>query len=260
LTVERIREFAKVLRHHQPGLLFGHAHSLYLLACQLKKAGITDIRPRGIIATAMPLYDWQRKLIQEVFEVAPTNRYGCEEVSLIASECEQHHGLHITSESILTEVESSGHLLVTDLSNFAMPLIRYRVGDVVVPSTRLCRCGRGLPLLERVEGRDADFVVTPRGELISGISLTENFALHLPGAAQVQIIQEELTRLRIRLVAEESFATASREKLAELVRELFGPTMRYDLDLVEAIPQEPSGKYRFCVSKIADRYLQELSV
>jgi phenylacetate-CoA ligase len=260
LTVERIREFAKVLRRHQPGLLFGHAHSLYLLACQLKKAGITDIRPRGIIATAMPLYDWQRKLIQEVFEVAPTNRYGCEEVSLIASECEQHHGLHITSESILTEVESSGHLLVTDLSNFAMPLIRYRVGDVVVPSTRLCRCGRGLPLLERVEGRDADFVVTPRGELISGISLTENFALHLPGAAQVQIIQEELTRLRIRLVAEESFATASREKLAELVRELFGPTMRYDLDLVEAIPQEPSGKYRFCVSKIADRYLQELSV
>lgn len=260
LTAERIREFAEVLRRHRPGLLFGHAHSLYLLACQLKKAGMMDIRPRGIISTAMPLYDWQRKVLEEVFQVPPTNRYGCEEVSLIASECEHHHGLHIASESIYTEVESSGHLLITDLSNFAMPLIRYRVGDVVVPGHRQCPCGRGLPLLERVEGRDADFVVTPAGELISGISLTENFALHIAGAAQVQVIQEDLTWLRIRLVTDDSFTRASREKLEEMVRDLFGTAMGFDLELVEAIPQEPSGKYRFCVSKIADRYLQELSV
>lgn len=259
LTPERIREFADSLRRHRPGLLFGHAHSLYLLACQLKKAGITDVRPRGIISTAMPLYDWQRRVLEEVFGVPATNRYGCEEVSLIACECEQHNGLHITAESVFTEVEPSGHLLITDLTNFAMPLIRYRIGDVVAATDRVCSCGRGLPLLERVEGRDADFVVTPAGTLISGISLTENFALHIPGTAQVQIIQEEQTHLRVRMVVDHTFDATSRRKLGELVHELFGPTMRHELELVDNIPQEPSGKYRFCISKIAADYLQELS-
>src|SRR6185312_9482746 len=98
-----------------------------------------------------------------------------------------------------------GPLLVTDLVNRGMPLIRYQVGDVVVPSSRQCKCGRGLPLIERVEGRDADYVVTPAGQLISGISLTENFALHITGAAQVQVVQETTTFLRIRMVKDATF-------------------------------------------------------
>ena len=259
LTPDRIREFAAALHRHRPGLLFGHAHSLYLLACQLKKAGVTDIRPRGIVSTAMPLHDWQRTVIEEVFGVPATNRYGCEEVSLIACECEQHNGLHVAAESVFTEVEPSGHLLVTDLSNFAMPLIRYRIGDVVTASDRPCPCGRGLPLLDRVEGRDADFVVTPAGGLISGISLTENFAVHIPGTAQVQIVQDELTHMRVRMVVDAGFTDGSRRKVADMVRELFGPEMRHDLEIVDLIPQEPSGKYRFCISHVAAEHLKGLS-
>jgi phenylacetate-CoA ligase len=260
LTPERIREFTAVVRRHRPGLLFGHAHSLYLLACQLKKAGVWDVRPNGILSTAMPLYDWQRAVIEEVFGVPATNRYGCEEVSLIACECEKHRGLHVAAESVLTEVEPDGKLLVTDLTNRAMPLIRYRVGDVVVASDRDCGCGRGLPLLERVEGRDADYVVTPAGGLISGISLTENFALHIAGAAQVQIVQEAVTFLRIRMVTDEGFTDASRRQIEGLVRETFGPAMRYEVELVDLIPQEPGGKYRFCISKVAEEHLKALSV
>ena len=71
-----------------------------------------------------------------------------------------------------------------------------RCGEV-----RSCSCGRGLPLLDRIEGREADYVVTPAGTLISGISLTENFALLIDGTAQVQIVQESVHDLRIRLVA-----------------------------------------------------------
>jgi phenylacetate-CoA ligase len=251
LTADRIREFTAHVRRHRPGLIFGHAHSLYLLACELKKAGVTDVRPNGVISTAMPLHGWQRTVIEDVFGVPATNRYGCEEVSLIASECEQHNGLHVAAESVFTEVEPTGHLLVTDLSNYAMPLIRYRVGDVVAATDRRCACGRGLPLLERVEGRDADYVVTPAGSLISGISLTENFAVLVDGAAQVQLVQEEVTFLRVRMVADESFTDASRRQIAKLVTDTFGPTMRHEVELVDAIPQEPSGKYRFCVSKVA---------
>jgi phenylacetate-CoA ligase len=141
-----------------------------------------------------------------------------------------------------------------------MPLIRYQIGDVVVPSDRVCKCGRGLPLIERVEGREADYVLTPAGRLISGISLTENFALLIPGTAQVQIVQESLTELRIRLVPDDAFGDSSYRKIAALVEDTFGTGVRYEVELVDAIPQEPSGKYRFCISKVAREHLQAMSV
>ena len=259
LTDERIAAFAAAIRRHRPGLIFGHAHSLYLLACSLKKAGVADIRPNGIISTAMLLHDWQRAVIEQVFARPVTNRYGCEEVSLIASECEEHHGLHVNADSVFAEIGPGGKLLVTDLTNRAMPLVRYQIGDVVVGSDRACRCGRGLPMLERIEGREADYVVTPSGSLISGISLTENFALLITGAAQVQIVQESLHQLRIRLVADDSFGDDSRRQVAKLVSDTFGPAVRFEVELVDAIPQEPSGKYRFCISKVAHDHLQAMS-
>lgn len=269
LTSERIETFVRAVRRHRPGLIFGHAHSLYLVADRLKKAGVTDVRPNGVISTAMPLHAWQRAVIEEVFGVPATDRYGCEEVSLIACECERHRGLHVNADSVYVEIQSGGRqppeddtrtgpLLVTDLCNFAMPLIRYQIGDVVTLSDRTCPCGRGLPLIEKVEGRDADYVVTPAGDLVSGISLTENFALLIAGAAQVQIVQEEVTHLRIRLVPDEQFTAESRRQIAALVADTFGPAMRHDVELVAAIPQEPSGKYRFCVSKVAPDYARAL--
>lgn len=261
LTDQRLREFVAAIRRRRPGLLFGHAHSLYLLADRLRADGITDVRPNGVLSTAMPLHGWQRRVIEEVFGVPATDRYGCEEVSLIACECEHHRGLHVNADSVYVEVEGggpTGPALVTDLTNLAMPLIRYRVGDVVTLSDRSCGCGRGLPLLEKVEGRDADYVVTPAGGLVSGISLTENFALHIAGAAQVQIVQEEVTLLRVRLVPGDGFGDRSRRQVAELVASTFGPAMRHELEVVSAIEQEPSGKYRFCVSKVAPRYARAL--
>jgi phenylacetate-CoA ligase len=262
LTEDRIREFVAAVRRHRPGLVFGHAHSLYLLACVLNKSGIADIRPNGCISTAMPLHDYQRKAIETALGVPVTNRYGCEEVSLIACQCERHRGLHVAAESVYVEVKGAGPtgpLLVTDLVNFAMPLIRYQIGDVATLSDAPCECGRGLPVLEKVEGRDADYVVTPSGSLISGISLTENFAVLIKGAAQVQLIQETVTHLRVRMVRDPIFDAESERQIRELVLKTFGPTMTYDLEFVDLIPQEPSGKYRFCVSKVSAEYLKGLS-
>ena len=259
LNDARILDFVEKLRRNKPGLIFGHAHSLYLVACRMKALRIVDVRPYGIISTAMPLHAWQRTVIEEIFGTKATDRYGCEEVSLIASECEQHNGLHTAAESIFTEVEADGKLLVTDLSNFAMPLIRYRIGDVVTLPTGICRCGRGLPLLGKVQGREADYVLTPAGNLISGISLTENFAMLIPNTAQLQVIQETRTHLRLRLVKDGDFSDAARRKIAQLVRELFGPTMTHAVEFVDSIPQEAGGKYRFCISNVAVEYLKELS-
>jgi phenylacetate-CoA ligase len=254
-----LRQFANHLSRTRPELIFGHAHSVFLLADFLASQGLPVHRPRGIITTAMVLHDWQRQRIEAVFGCAVTNRYGCEEVSLIACECERHRGLHVNADGVIIEVikdggpappGTPGAIVVTDLANFAMPIIRYQVGDVGVLTDRQCPCGRGLPMLEAIEGREADYVVTAAGELISGISLTENFAVLVPGVAQIQIVQQEVRRFLFRIVRAADFTAASEQKIAELVAERFGPGTDYRCEFVNRIPQEPSGKYRFCISHV----------
>lgn len=264
----RLKAFADHLRHKPSGLLFGHAHSLYLFAAFVRSHCPGTIHPSGVVSAAMTLHDWQRGVIEEAFGVLVTNRYGCEEVSLIACECEEHRGLHLNADGVYCEVvpderlnagPNAGRLLVTDLTNRAMPLIRYQVGDVVVASNRKCPCGRGLPLIESVVGREADYVLTPGGMLISGISLTDHFATEIPGAAQVQIVQEKLNFVRLRIVAGEGFGPDSRSRIASLVKSSFGQQMEHEIELVEMITPEPSGKFRFCVSPVANAYLKSLA-
>ncbi len=259
MDIAALEGFAQSLRRRPASLIFGHAHSVYLFADYLHGSGIADIRPRGIITTAMILHDWQRRRIEQVFQCPVTNRYGCEEVSLIACECERNDGLHINADNIYVEIlrdgrpacpGEAGSVVVTDLSNRAMPLLRYQVGDVAVLDERRCPCGRGLPLLKRLEGREADYVVTADGDLVSGISLTENFALHVPGLAQLQIVQETVRRFVFRIVKGPDFGTHSLERMENLVRERFGTDVEYACEYVGQIPQEPSGKYRFCISKV----------
>jgi phenylacetate-CoA ligase len=260
-----LERFARSLMRHQPSLLFGHAHSVYLFAEFVRARGLGPIRPRGIITSAMTLHNWQRRVIEEVFACKATNRYGCEEVSLIACECERHEGLHVNSDGVYVEIlrdgrpaqpGEAGSVIVTDLSNRAMPILRYQVGDVAVASDRVCSCGRGLPLLERLEGREADYVVTARGELISGISLTENFAVQVPGIAQLQIVQEAVDRFLFRVVRGPDFGPHTLERIDSLVRERFGDGVHYDCEYVQAIPQEKSGKYRFCISRVPNPFTQ----
>lgn len=264
-----LARFAQQLRRQKPALIFGHAHSIYLFAEYVRRADIDDIRPRGIITTAMALHNWQRHTMEEVFGCPVTNRYGCEEVSLIACECEQHQGLHVNADGVYVEIlrdglpvepGEPGSVVVTDLRNRALPILRYQVGDVAVWSGRRCLCGRGLPLLERIEGREADYVMTAAGELISGISLTENFALHVPGFAQLQIIQETVDRFLFRIVRGPEFGEASLRRIRELVAERFGPDVSFECDYVEAIPQEASGKYRFCISHVDNPFTRRQEV
>jgi phenylacetate-CoA ligase len=259
-------DYAAELTRRPPPLIFGHAHSVYLFAAFVRSQGLGPIRPRGIITTAMILHDWQRTVIEEVFSCQVTNRYGCEEVSLIACECPRHEGLHVNTDGVSLELlrdgrpvepGESGSVVVTDLTNHAMPIIRYQVGDVARWAGRPCSCGRGMPLLARVEGREADYVTTSGGALVSGISLTENFAMLVPGVAQLQIIQEALDRFVFRIVRGAGFGPESLEQIAQLVAERFGPRSRWDCEFVDAIPQEPSGKYRFCISKVPNAFTRQ---
>jgi phenylacetate-CoA ligase len=249
--------FALDIRRRKPTLLWGHAHSLYLFAQFWERRGFPPYRFKGVISTAMMLFRHERKKVEEVFQSRVFDRYGCEETSLIASECEAHEGLHVNTDSLVVETISNagdpeGRVIVTDLWNRGMPFIRYEIGDRAIPSSRACSCRRSYPLLERIAGRVADYLYTPMGELVSGISLTENFATLLPGVTQVQIVQDRLTHILVRVVPAGPFGDTSRNAIAYHVRERFGPAMLHDVELVERIPQEASGKYRFTICRIPE--------
>lgn len=258
-----MRAYHATLLKKRPVILFGHAHSLFLFARFMEQSGLSGVHPKGIISTCMVLHDFERQAIERVFGCRVTNRYGCEEVSLIACECQQGK-MHLNCDSLIVEFirdglpvppGEPGALVVTDLTNYGMPIIRYKVGDVGVPSaTSGCACGCNYPIMESLEGRVADYVVTPDGNYISGISLTENFAMHLAGIKQMQIVQEQTDQLLFRLVKGEQFSEQTQHDLERLVCERFGRQMHYQVEYVASIQSEDSGKYRFCISKLPNPF------
>ncbi|NTV50323.1 MAG: phenylacetate--CoA ligase family protein [Geobacteraceae bacterium] len=260
---KEMSRFHQTLCKKPPAILFGHAHSLFLFARFMQSKGLSGIKPRGIISTCMVLHDFERQAIEEVFGCRVTNRYGCEEVSLIACECPEGN-MHLNCDTLLVEFIRDGKpvppgepgaIVVTDLTNYGMPFIRYKVGDVGVPSTKTsCHCGCTYPIMDSLEGRVADYVVTPDGNYISGISLTENFAMHLPGVKQMQIVQEEIDYLIFRIVKGECFSEQTESDINRLALERFGDRMRHTIEYTESIQSESSGKYRFCISKIPNQF------
>jgi len=259
----RMVEFLLQIQKYKPTLMMGHAYSLYYFARFVQKQNkLYKFHLKGIISTAMILHPWQRQVMEEVFQCRVFNRYGCEEVSLIASECAEHQGMHVNTDSLIVEFVKDGRfalpgeeaaVVVTDLMNYGMPFIRYQIGDQAVFTDKICPCGRNSSLIEKVTGRDADFIVTPDGRTVSGISLTENFSLKIPGIGQMQIEQVELARLRIKIVRDQEFTDESERILKSLSQKLFGQAMQYELVFVHKIPQEKNGKYRFVISRLTEK-------
>lgn len=255
MSEENTLAFVEQVRRYRPLYLLGHAHSVYILALFLEEHGIDDLAIRSIICTAEVLTDGERRKIEQVFSAGVFNRYGCEELSVVASECEQHEGLHINSEGLYVEVidgdeETPGELVITDLVNEAMPFIRYQIEDTATIYTTPCACGRGLPRLKKLYGRSSDFLYTPDGRMLSGISIMDHFAIDIPGVWQVQLVQDALDHLLVKIVRTEKFGELSLRKLALTVPEFFGNAMRYDVEYVDQLPMTARGKYQFAVSKI----------
>lgn len=263
VSEDSVVEFVKQWRKVQPTLVFGHAHSIYLLAQYLERLAIRDVRPKGIISSSMMLLPHERMLIEKFFKTRVTNRYGCEEVSLIASECERHEGMHLNIEHLVIEVlredgtdalpGEPGRIVVTDLMNFAMPFVRYQVEDVGVLSEKKCSCGRALPLLDHVAGRMADFLIREDSSQVAGISLIENTLTKISGLEQMQIVQEDMRHIDINLVPATSFGDDNKKALVDYLKLIFGQGTAIHINMVKQILPEPSGKYRFSICRIPNQ-------
>jgi phenylacetate-CoA ligase len=252
-----LADFVRRWRRERPGVVFGHSHSLFLVAKYLREQGIVDLRPQGIVSTSMMLLPQERAVIEQAFGCKVTDRYGCEEVALIACECELHRGMHLNIEHLVVEflddrgrpvpAGEEGRIVVTDLYNRAMPLIRYEVGDVGVPAERRCECGRGLPLMEQVIGRVADYLKRRDGSLVAGVSLVERTLTKVPGIEQMQVVQPSLGRLVVNYVPGAGFAETTQAALAAEFEAGFGEPLELEFRSLDRIPQERSGKYRFSI-------------
>jgi phenylacetate-coenzyme A ligase PaaK-like adenylate-forming protein len=253
-------EFADKMRKRPPSLLWGHAHGLYTLAKFLDKRGITDIRPKGIFSAGMVLHKWEREQVEKVFDTIFQDRYGCEELGLIATECQKREGLHINMDAHHVEVLNkqgdpvepgeAGQIVITDLNNRVMPFIRYKLEDIVTLSPDKCSCGRTQPMIEKIEGRVADFLIRPDNKLVSGISLTDHFAVHMPGVSQIQIVQKEIDCITLRIVKDSGFNAESKKTISNLVKELFGEKMRHEYEYVTEIEKGARGKFRFTICEV----------
>jgi phenylacetate-CoA ligase len=260
LNQRSLAQFVSAWRRERPEVLFGHSHSLYMLARYLKEQAISDLRPAGIVSTSMMLVAHERALIEEVFGCRVTDRYGCEEVGLIGCECERHEGMHLDIEHLYIEflredgsaaaAGEEGAIVLTDLYNRGMPFIRYRIEDVGVWTQRRCSCGRGLPLMERVTGRVADYLKRRDGSLVAGVSLVERTLTAITGIEQLQIVQPSREEIVLNVVRAADFSAASEEALLAEFRGVFGEGITFRTQFLERMPQERSGKYRFSICQV----------
>lgn len=259
LTEEKLFRFVEDLKRFKPKGILAYANSMYLFSKFVQDNKITGLNIQSIITSAEVLHDYERKLIEDVFETKVFNRYGCREVSLIASECEKHTGLHIAADSLLIEIVKNGkvadpgeegEIIITDLLNYGMPFIRYKIEDVGAFSEEKCPCGRSLPLLKNVTGRVTDFLITPENVMVSGASLTIYLVASTPGVRQAQIIQNRKDQILLKIVRGSQFDNHSIEFLKNKLPEFFGPTMTYEFRFVEEIPKTSSGKYRFSICNV----------
>ncbi|MGQ9652365.1 MAG: phenylacetate--CoA ligase family protein, partial [Phycisphaerae bacterium] len=260
ITAEKMRDFDRQLKSFRPKVILAYAKSAVLFARFLKHEGIAAYQPQAMVTSAEVLEDEERLLLEEVFGCPVFNRYGCREVSVIASECDRHNGMHIMAEGLYVEIVRDsrparagelGEVLVTDLLNYGMPLIRYRIGDMGVATSGRCPCGRGLPRLERLAGRVTDFLVGVDGRLVSGAVLTVAVIARRTSLGQVQLYQQQPGEVVYRIAPPEGRRPPSEdlEFLRDEARAYLGQDTVVDFEFVDHIPPEPSGKYRFCISK-----------
>jgi len=254
-TEDKLKKFHSDIRRYKPIVMMGHAHSVYQFAKFCAENSLETPTIGSVVTTAMTLSELERAVIEEALDAKVFNRYGCEELSIIASEAPEHVGLHVFSEGLIleylpTEIDGEFELLVTDLFNKAMPMIRYAIEDIVRPASGDCPTGRGLERLEKVSGRSADFLYRRDGTPVFGISLLDTYVIHIPGVKQAQIVQNDFDEFEINVVPSDEFSSRTQQALQEIIFVHFGAQSRVLVNKVNELEKTERGKYRFSVCHI----------
>jgi phenylacetate-CoA ligase len=253
--------FIAEIQRIKPKMLFGYPSALSVIAEHAKSTGM-DVAHLGIkvtFVTSERLYDHQRELIETVFGCPVANGYGGRDAGFIAHQCPEG-GMHISAEDIIVEIVDpqgsvlpagqSGEIVVTHMATGDFPFLRYRTGDMGVLGHNICACGRGLPLLEEIQGRTTDFVIARDGTVIHGLALI--YVLRdLPGIASFKITQHTVDRTTVQIVRADGYVAENEAEIVKTFTGRLGEGVDIDIQYADTLESERSGKFRFVVSHVA---------
>ncbi|MBI3875361.1 MAG: FkbM family methyltransferase [Verrucomicrobia bacterium] len=254
-----IERFILELVQWKPRTIRGYAGSLHLVAQFIKQRGLPPVRPHAIEAAAETLTPEMRRDIEAAFGAPVFNFYGAREMSCIACEDHRRDGLLVADDIRLAEVVRDGRaaapgeegkLILTDLVNYAMPFIRYEIGDMAIaaaenPAGTECAFSR----VQQVLGRTANTITAPDGRLVHGEFFTHLF-YHKPGISNFQVRQSAQGDINVSIVPDDSFQPATVEKIVGIMREHLGADVHVSWRTVADIPATKTGKRMFTVSEI----------
>jgi phenylacetate-CoA ligase len=243
------------LETFRPAVLYGMATTLRLLALHLQKAGRRASCPRIVITTGESLDGGTRALLENSFGAPVFDVYGAVEGGTIAWECQHHNGLHIAEDAAIVELVPAGRgdvqqVVLTNLENRGMPLIRYEIGDLATfADDRPCPCGRHFRRLARIEGRLLDCVRLTDGSLVSPYRF-EHTLEQVPGVRRFQVIQDRQGQILIRLEGAEDPGVSARATSA--VQKLVGDALSIVTTWAISLDPQPGEKFRLVRSHSSD--------
>ena len=261
MSDERVEAFIARIRQMRPKMVFGYPSAISHIAGYAEKKGLRldDLGVKVVFVTSERLYDHQREVISRVFASPVANGYGGRDAGFIAHACPSG-SMHITAEDIVVEIIDgegnvlprghSGEIVVTHLATRDYPFVRYRTGDVGVLSDHACPCGRGLPVLSEIQGRSTDFVIAADGTVMHGLALI--YVLRdIPGVASFKIVQETTLLTTVFVEPGKLFKAEDVTRIEEGLKRRLGDAVTIDVKLVDVVPAEASGKFRYVISRVA---------
>jgi phenylacetate-CoA ligase len=266
LSPEALNRYWKAARRHKPVFIRGYTSSLYFWSQYLLDQGwavqVWD-ELKAVIVTSEVLYDWQRTSIEQAFGCPVVNEYGANEAGMIAYSCPEG-SLHLMDENLYVELvplddtgqEGFGEVVITQLHHRAAPLIRYRMGDIAREISRGCACGSHLRVLEGLQGRAHDLIITPEGKTVHAQLFVHLFK-YVEGARRFQILQENQDLILIRILLEEGFHQVEEKTLIDNLKEYVSPRIDFRIEYPRKISAEESGKFRFVISRARKPFQKE---
>jgi len=262
--------FRDLLLRYRPRFMRGHPSAMYLFCRLLREQGL-ELHIPMIISGSEMLHDFQRQEIESFFGARLYNHYTHWERAASILECEagrlhaqQDYGFHeiVDEQGKPVGPGVPGMITVTTLHNRAMPLIRYRTGDIGVWAAASCSCGQVLPVVDRIEGRQTDNLVTRRGAVIPGM-LAHSVLKLLPHVLYSQIVQYEAGRVELRIVRTKDYREPDdTREISRAMQEQLGADMQIEVRCcgLEDLERSPVGKIRTCFNRIPPEQLTGMSV
>jgi phenylacetate-CoA ligase len=260
MNADSMERYIEAIQAYRPAVLYGYASSVALLCTYARNRGRSLRVPslRLVCTTGEPLYPDRRQQIAKAFGVPVASEFGSRDGGFIAHESPAGQMLQ-TADAVILEVLDSqgrpcppgqpGEAVITNLYSDAQPFIRYRTGDVVTLSPDRCAEGRALPVLASVAGRTTDFVVRADGTVMHALSLI--YVLRaLPSINEFKIVQRAVDDLEVLVVAGPSWSERDAGQVVAGLQARLGHSARIDIQRVDTIPPEASGKHRYVVSHV----------